>query len=85
MRVTVWGTFQFVDVKTSLAGLTVPSDVSLLDSGTVTLAVGALLSWTVNVAVAPDSDVTRSSAPRTSSPGSLSRFVALTSSGSMPW
>ena len=57
VTVTVCATFQFAVVKVRLAGLTVPSVVSLELSAIVTSAVGWVLSTTVNVAVPPASVV----------------------------
>ena len=51
MTVTVCATFQFAVVKVRLAGLTVPSVVSLELRAIVTSAVGWVLSTTVKVAV----------------------------------
>ena len=59
MTVTVCGRFQFALVKVRLAGLTVPSVVSLELRPIVTSAVGCVLSTTVNVAVPPASVVDR--------------------------
>ena len=49
MTVTVCGVFQFTAVKVRLAGLTVPSVVSLLVIGTVTFARGCRVSATLKV------------------------------------
>jgi hypothetical protein len=59
VTVAVCGTFQFALVKVTLAGLTVPSVVSLELKPMVTSAVGWVLSTTVNVAVPPTSVVDR--------------------------
>jgi hypothetical protein len=50
VTVAVCATFQFAAVKVKLAGATVPSPVFELARGIVTLAVGWLVSFTVNVA-----------------------------------
>src|SRR5262249_8906176 len=57
VTVTTWGTFQLAGVKVSDAVETVPSLVFELLIGIVTLADGCNPSTTVNVALAPDSEV----------------------------
>ena len=57
MTVTVCGTFQFAAVNVTLAGETVPSVVSLDESGIVTSAVGCEVSTTVKVTDVPASEV----------------------------
>ena len=59
VTVTVCGVFQFAFVNVTLAGLTVPSDVSLELSPIVTFAVGCEFSTIVKVAVPPLSVVVR--------------------------
>ena len=58
MAVTVCALFQSAVVKVRLAGLTVPSVVSLLDSAIVTVAGGCVFRTTVKLAVPPLSVVT---------------------------
>ena len=53
MAVTVCVVLQFEGVNVRVEGLTVPSPVSELLTAIVTLAVGWLESFTVNVAVVP--------------------------------
>ena len=57
VRVTVCAVLQSLDVKVSTAGITVPSAVSELATSSSTSPVGSLSSFTVNVAVPPDSVV----------------------------
>ena len=57
--VTVWGAFQLVVVKATLAGLTVPSEVSELLRAIVTPLVGSEFSTIVNVACPPASVVVK--------------------------
>ncbi len=72
-------------VKVTLAGATVPSVRSLLESPTVTFAVGWLVSTMVNVAVPPASVVVRPEVGFTVIPAtSSSVLVAETSAGSIP-
>ena len=54
---TVWAVFQLPVVNVTLAGATVPSAVSVLESPIETLAVGWLVSTMLNVAVPPASVV----------------------------
>ena len=83
--VTVRGTLQLPVVKVTLAGETVPSVTSLLDSPTVTSAVGRLVRTIVNVAVPPASLVVRPEVGLTVIPtASLSLLVTDTLSGSRP-
>ena len=71
VTVTVCATFQFAVVKVRLAGLTVPSVVSLELSAIVTSAVGCVLSTTVKVAVPPASVVVRPAVGVTVMPGGV--------------
>ena len=72
-------------LKTTLAGPTVPSVRSLLETPTVTLAVGWLVSTTVKVAWPPASVVTRPEVGVTVMPAaSSSVLVTETSGGLMP-
>jgi hypothetical protein len=57
VTVTVCATFQFAAVNTTLAGETVPSVVSVEESGIVTLAVGCEVRTRVKVTDPPASDV----------------------------
>ena len=86
VTVTVWALFQFAVVKVRLAGLTVPSVVSLLESPIVTLAVGWVLQHHREAGRAPASVVTRPLTGFTVIPGegSLSVFVTATSAGFSP-
>ena len=79
VTVTVWGVWALADVNVSEVGLTAPSVVSLLVSGTVTSAVGTVFSRTVNVAVPPASVVVSPPVGVTVKPGvSLSTMVTST-------
>ncbi len=72
-------------VNVTLAGATVPSVRSLLESPTVTLAMGWVSRTTVNVAVPPASVVMRPDVGFTVTPAtSLSVFVTETSDGLIP-
>jgi hypothetical protein len=51
--VTVWVLFQLFGVKVRLDGLTVPSELLLLLTLTLTLSEGALFRATLNVEVVP--------------------------------
>src|SRR5690554_191729 len=83
VTVMVCGSSQFVVVKISNDGLTVPSLVSLLERVINTSSVGWLFSTTVNWAVPPASVVTSPAVGLTVIPGlSLSVLVTLTSAGS---
>ena len=85
VTVTVCGTFQFAVVKVRLAGLTVPSVVSLELSPMVTSAVGWVFSTTVKVAVPPASVVVRPDVGVTVMPAvSLSVLVTATSAALTP-
>jgi hypothetical protein len=55
--VTVWVLFQLFGVKVRLDGLTVPSELLLLLTLTVTLSEGVLFRATLNVEVVPLSSV----------------------------
>ena len=55
VTVTTWSAFQLSVVKLKVEGDTDASVVSLTDTGIVTVAEGWLVSFTVNVAVDPDS------------------------------
>ena len=83
--VTVWGAFQLVVVKATLAGLTVPSEVSELLRAIVTPLVGSEFSTIVNVACPPASVVVRPDTGSTVIPAlSSSVLVTETSDGSIP-
>ena len=85
VTVTVCGTFQFALVKVRLAGLTVPSVVSLELRPIVTSAVGCVFSTTVKVAVPPASVVVRPDVGVTVMPAvSLSVLVTATSAALTP-
>ena len=84
MAVTVCAVFQFEDVKVRVDGLTVPSPVSELLTATVTLAVGWLESFAVNVAVVPYSVVTPLIVVTVNPAVSSSMFTTERSSGSVP-
>ena len=85
VTVTVCGVFQFAVVNVTLAGLTVPSDVSLELSPIVTFAVGCAVRTMVNVAVPPASVVVRPKVGLTVMPAvSLSMLITDTSSGFRP-
>ena len=73
-------------MKVRLAGLTVPSVVSLLESPIVTFAAGGAFSTTVKLAVPPASVVTRPLTGFTVMPraGSLSVLVTATLAGLIP-
>jgi hypothetical protein len=80
VTVTVCGVCQFAFVKIRLAGRTVPSVVSLELRAIVTLAVGCVVSTTVNVAVPPASVVASGPGGLTLIPApSLSLLVTRTS------
>ncbi len=82
VTVTVWAVSQFADVKTTSAGLTVPSDVSELVRVTVTVAVGWELRTTVKLAVPPASVVTKPDVGLTVTPAlSLSLIVPVALAG----
>ncbi|MGH7730096.1 MAG: hypothetical protein ACRENJ_02490, partial [Candidatus Eiseniibacteriota bacterium] len=59
MITTAWGAFQLAGVSVTLAGATVPSVGSELESPIVTSAAGWLESVTLNWALPPASVVTR--------------------------
>ena len=82
--VTVCGRLQVSGSNTSSAGLTFPSPSSLLDRGSRTVAVGARLSNTRKVALAPDSLVNRVAGASMRNPGPSSRFVTATFLPSRP-
>src|SRR5258706_542586 len=85
VTVIVCGAFQLSGVKVTLAGLTIPSLVLLLDSPTTTLAVGGRLSTMVNVAICPFSLVQSPTVGLIVKPAvSLSMLVTVTSGGSIP-
>ncbi len=85
MTVTVCAVLQLAAVKVRLAGETVPSPVSLLTIGSVTLAVGWLVNTTVKLAVPPASVVIRPLVGLTvMSALSSSTLVTSTSAGSRP-
>ena len=85
MTVTVCAMFQLATVKVRLAGVAVPSVVSLLDRAMLTSALGWLLSTTVKLAVPPASVVVRPLVGTTVMPAlSSSVLVTDTSDGLMP-
>ena len=69
VTVTVCAMFQLAAVKIRLAGETVPSVVSLLDSAMLTSALGWVSSTTVKLAVPPASVVIRPLVGLTLMPG----------------
>src|ERR1043166_9932 len=82
VTVAGWGTFQFAAVNVRPAGATRPSVGSALESPIETLAVGWLVSTTVNDAVPPASVVTRPATGVTVMPAtSLSGVVTATAAG----
>ena len=85
VTVTVCATFQSAAVNVTLAGETVPSDVSSLVSAIATSAVGLLPRTTVNVALPPASVVTKPLSGDTVIPAaSSSEFETATSAGLNP-
>lgn len=70
VTVTVCGVLQFAVVNTSEVVSTVPSVVSRLDIGILTLPVGALVSETVNVALVVPTSFINPEIPETFTPGS---------------
>src|SRR5207249_1413510 len=85
VTVRPWGVFQFAVVNVTDAGDTVPSVVSLLEIGTVTVAVGCEVSTTVKVAVPPLSVVVRPAVGFTMKPAlSLSMLVTDTLAAFLP-
>ena len=85
VTVIVRATFQLTEVNVTLAGATVPSLTSSLESAIVTSAVGWLPSTTVNVAVPPASVVIRpASGEMVMFAASSSEFVTATSAASKP-
>ncbi len=78
VTVTVCGVSQLLALKLRLAGVTLPSVLSLLEVATVTVPVGWLDSLTVKVAVPPASVVWALMAPSTRPALSLSALVTPT-------